>query len=130
MTERNPDLINNLLKALAFQLGNEVSMTELANLLEVDKETVQRYIELLEKAFVIHRLAPLSRNRRNEVGKFKKIYFRSRKNFKAPSDVYISARFGSSPLAASIAVLASLIISFWEAVENRLWIIFSLAMAA
>jgi len=72
---RNPDLINNLLKALAFQLGNEVSITELANLLEVDKETVQRYIELLEKSFVIYRLGPLARNKRNEVGKFKKIYF-------------------------------------------------------
>lgn len=72
---RKPQLISKLLTALAFQLGNEVSLNELAQLLEVAKETVNTYIDLLEKAFIIFRLQPLSRNLRNEINTNRKIYF-------------------------------------------------------
>ena len=66
---RRPDLIVNLLKALALQLGNEVSYNELSRLLQVDKKTVSSYIDLLEKAFIVFRLMPYRRNLRTEIGK-------------------------------------------------------------
>lgn len=72
---KKPELVEKILQALALQLGQEVSFTELARLLNTDKKTVERYVSLLEKAFVIFRLNPLSRNQRNEIGKNKKIYF-------------------------------------------------------
>jgi predicted AAA+ superfamily ATPase len=72
---RRPDLIVNLLKALALQLGNEVSYNELSRLLQVDKKTVSSYIDLLEKAFIVFRLMPYRRNLRTEIGKSRKIYF-------------------------------------------------------
>ncbi|MCL4392997.1 ATP-binding protein [Patescibacteria group bacterium] len=68
-------LLTKLLQALALQLGNEVSLSELSNLLEVDIKTIERYIFLLEQTFVIYRLPALKRNPRNEVGKLRKIYF-------------------------------------------------------
>lgn len=70
-----PVLLEKLLKALALQVGNEVSYHELAQIVEADKGTVEKYIDLLEKAFVIFRLPALSRNVRNEIKKGKKIYF-------------------------------------------------------
>jgi predicted AAA+ superfamily ATPase len=72
---RKPELLEKLLQALALQLGAEVSYNELSNLLQVDKATVSNYIQLLEKAFVIFRLQPLSRNLRNEIRTSRKIYF-------------------------------------------------------
>ncbi len=72
---RKPEVIHQLLQLLAFQIGSEVSYHELANTLKVNERTVARYIDLLEKAFVIFRLSPLSRNLRKEVSKKKKIYF-------------------------------------------------------
>lgn len=72
---KNPELIEKLLTALALQLGSEVSYTELANLLGVDQKTVASYVRLLELAFVIFRLPPLSRNLRKEISKSRKIYF-------------------------------------------------------
>ncbi len=72
---RKPGLLLDLLKLLALQLGNEVSVHELAVKLGVGVATVRRYVELLEKAFVIFPLRPLSRNIRNEIGKKYKIYF-------------------------------------------------------
>lgn len=72
---RKPELLPKLLKALALQLGNEVSNNELANLLRVSKDTIISYIDLLEKAFIIFRLEPLSRNLRNEISSNRKIYF-------------------------------------------------------
>jgi predicted AAA+ superfamily ATPase len=68
-------LLTKLLQALALQLGNEVSLRELSNLLEVDIKTIERYIFLLEQTFVIYRLPALKRNPRSEVGKLRKIYF-------------------------------------------------------
>lgn len=65
----------DLLKLLAFQVGNEVSLNELAVQLGVDVRTVQRYLDLLEKAFVVIRLAGFSRNLRQEVTSKYKYYF-------------------------------------------------------
>jgi len=72
---RNPDGLNNLLRALALQVGSEVSYNELGRSIGIDKETIERYIDLLEKVFVIFRLSSFSRNIRNELKKSKKIYF-------------------------------------------------------
>jgi predicted AAA+ superfamily ATPase len=72
---RKPEILEKLLKALAFQIGNQVSYNELANTVQVDKNTISTYIDLLEKAFVIFRLQPLSRNLRNEINTSRKIYF-------------------------------------------------------
>ena len=72
---KKPELLQNLVKALALQVGSEVSYNELGNMLGVDKETVENYINLLEKCFVVFRLSSFSRNMRNEIKKGKKIYF-------------------------------------------------------
>jgi predicted AAA+ superfamily ATPase len=65
----------NLLKLLAFQLGSEISLSELATQLGVDVRTVQRYLDLLEKAFVIVRLNGFSRNLRQEITSKAKYFF-------------------------------------------------------
>lgn len=67
--------IRDLLRLLAFQVGQQVSTHELTQKLSLNRETVERYIDLLEKAFVIFRLPAYSRNLRNEVSKMDKIYF-------------------------------------------------------
>jgi len=72
---RNPDGLHKLLIALALQIGREVSYNGLSTLVGIDKETVERYIELLEKVFIVFRLNSFSRNARNEIRKSKKIYF-------------------------------------------------------
>lgn len=72
---KKPRLLTNLLQLLALQVGNEVSLNELATKLETSRKTVARYIDLLEKAFVIFTLYPLSRNPRNEIGRKNKMYF-------------------------------------------------------
>ena len=72
---RRPELLEKLLAALALQIGREVSFNELSNLLGVNKQTVSKYVRLLEKAFVIFRLPPFSRNLRTELTKLRKIYF-------------------------------------------------------
>jgi len=72
---KKPDALQKLVRALALQLGSEVSYNELSNLLGVDKETVENYINLLEKCFVVFRLDSFSRNLRNEIKKGKKVYF-------------------------------------------------------
>jgi len=72
---KKPEVLQKLVRALALQLGSEVSYNELSNLIGIDKETVENYINLLEKCFVIFRLESFSRNMRNEIKKGKKIYF-------------------------------------------------------
>lgn len=72
---KKPDILQNLVRALALQLGSEVSYNELSRLIGVDKQTVEKYIDLLEKSFVVFRLGSYSRNLRNEIQKGKKIYF-------------------------------------------------------
>ncbi len=69
------DKIIRLLQAIAFQVGNEVSYSELGKMVELDKITVEKYIQLLEQAFVIFRLGAFSRNLRKELAKSRKIYF-------------------------------------------------------
>lgn len=70
-----PEKLEKLLQGLAFQVGSEVSYNELARFTGIDKETVEKYIQLLEKAFVLFRLPSYSRNLRNELKKSRKIYF-------------------------------------------------------
>lgn len=72
---KKPEMLLKLLQMLSFQLGNEVSRHELATKLSINRDTVERYLDLLEKAFVIFRLRPFSRNLRNELTKKEKIYF-------------------------------------------------------
>lgn len=72
---KRPEVLLRLLQALALQIGSEVSFHELSNHLSTHVKTVQRYLELLEKAFVIYRLKPLSRNLRIEINTKEKCYF-------------------------------------------------------
>lgn len=74
-TIKNPEILEKLLRALALQLGNEVSYNELSNIIGVDKKTVAGYLRILEQAFIIFRLGPLSRNLRIELKKLRKVYF-------------------------------------------------------
>ncbi len=72
---KNSTKIRDLLKLLAFQIGNQVSLAELGTQLGMSKDTVSRYIDLLEKSFIVFRLGGLSRNLRKEVSKMDKIFF-------------------------------------------------------
>jgi len=74
-TIKKPVLLEKILRALALQVGSEVSYNEIAQLLNSDKETIEKYIDLLEKSYIIFRLGGLSRNVRNEIKKNRKIYF-------------------------------------------------------
>jgi len=72
---RKPEILEKLLRALAFQIGSEVSYNELAQLLGIDKKTVSTYIDLLCQAYVIFKLPSFSKNLRNEIKTNQKIYF-------------------------------------------------------
>lgn len=72
---RKPEVLDKLLLALALQLGSQVNYNEIALNVGVNRATVEQYISLLEKAFVVFRLAPLARNVRNEINTSRKIYF-------------------------------------------------------
>jgi len=72
---QKPDKMERLVQALAFQVGNEISYNELGQIAGLDNQTTEKYIDLLEKAFIIFRLGSLSRNLRNELKKSRKIYF-------------------------------------------------------
>ncbi len=72
---RKPGLLDKLLKLLAYQVGSEVSLHELGRQLNVKSQTVETYIDILEKSFVIFRITPYSNNPRKEVVKMSKIYF-------------------------------------------------------
>lgn len=72
---KKPINLERLVQALAFQIGQEVSINELAQTAGLDFHTVERYISLLEKSYVIFQLSPFSRNLRNEIKKSRKIYF-------------------------------------------------------
>jgi predicted AAA+ superfamily ATPase len=72
---RKSEVLEKILQALAFQVGSEVSYNEIAQLVGVDKNTVNNYIDLLEKAFVIFKLNSFSKNVRNEIKANRKIYF-------------------------------------------------------
>jgi len=72
---KKPALLEKIVKALALQIGNQVSYNEIARLVQADKLTVEKYIDLLQKTFVIFTLPAFSRNVRNEIRKSRKIYF-------------------------------------------------------
>jgi predicted AAA+ superfamily ATPase len=72
---QKPEKLTRLLQALAFQVGNEVSYNELSQIVDLDNQTVENYINLLEQTFIIFRLQPLSRNLRKELKTKRKIYF-------------------------------------------------------
>jgi predicted AAA+ superfamily ATPase len=72
---RKPELLDKLLKLLAYQMCSEISVNELANQLRVKSETVENYIDLLEKSFVVYRLKSYGTNPRKEVSKMSKIFF-------------------------------------------------------
>ncbi|MBL7965665.1 MAG: ATP-binding protein [Prolixibacteraceae bacterium] len=72
---RNPAKLTDLLKLLAFQIGQEVSLNELSNNLGIAKQSVERYLDLLEKTFIIKKVSGFSRNLRKEIVKTARYYF-------------------------------------------------------
>lgn len=70
-----PDKLVRLLKALALQIGSQVSYNEIGTLIGLDSKTVERYVDILEKSFIVFRLGTFSRNLRNELKISRKIYF-------------------------------------------------------
>lgn len=72
---KNSKVIFDLLKLLSFQIGSEVSLNEIGNTLKLDHKTVGRYIDLLEKAYIVYNLRPYSTNLRKEIAKKSKYFF-------------------------------------------------------
>ncbi len=72
---RNADKILNLLRLIAFQIGKEVSLHELGRQLGMHKNTVEKYLDLLSKTFIVFSVSAFSRNLRNEISKSKRWYF-------------------------------------------------------
>lgn len=72
---KSPETINKLLMLLAYQAGSEVSLSEIAGNLQVSRVTIEKYIDLLERSFVIFRLPAFSSNLRKEIVKSTKIFF-------------------------------------------------------
>jgi predicted AAA+ superfamily ATPase len=72
---RSPDTLLNIVKCLAFQVGSEVSINEIAQTSKTDVKTTAKYIDLLEKMFIIKKVRGFSRNLRNEISKKAKYYF-------------------------------------------------------
>ena len=72
---RNPLIFENLIKMLAYQIGNIVSVNELSNALGISRSVVEKYLRLLEQSYIIKRVNAFSRNHRNELKKAFKIYF-------------------------------------------------------
>lgn len=72
---KNSDKILSLLKLISFQVGSEVSYNELANKLSLSKNTVEKYLDLLCKVYILYKVDAFSRNKRKEISKSKKYYF-------------------------------------------------------
>ena len=72
---KNSHVLRKLLKLLALQIGKEVSMNKIAQILGIDMKTVERYIDLLEKSYIVFRLPPYFTNKKKEISKAHKIYF-------------------------------------------------------
>ena len=72
---KKADKITRLLQTLALQTGSQISYAEIGSTVGLDSKTVEKYIDLLEKAFIIYRLSSYSRNHRNELKTSKKVYF-------------------------------------------------------
>jgi len=72
---KRTSLIEKLLQALALQIGNQISFHEIGQIIGADNQTVERYIDFLEQAYIVFTLRSLSRNQRNELKKSRKVYF-------------------------------------------------------
>ena len=72
---KNSAVLYSLLKALALQIGSEVSYNELSNIIGIEKKTIERYVDLLEKNFIVFRLSPYAVNKRRTISKLRKVYF-------------------------------------------------------
>ncbi|MBN1925809.1 MAG: ATP-binding protein [Prolixibacteraceae bacterium] len=72
---RKPEILDKLVQALALQIGSEVNYSELTQIVNVDKKTISKYIDILQKGYIIFKLGSFSRNVRNEIKTNKKIYF-------------------------------------------------------
>ena len=72
---RKPEVLDKLVQALALQVGSEVNYSELAQIVNVDKNTISKYIDILQKGYIIFKLSSFSRNVRTEIKTNKKIYF-------------------------------------------------------
>jgi len=72
---QKPEILDKLVQALALQVGSEVNYSELAQVVNVDKNTISKYIDILQKGYIIFKLGSFSRNVRNEIKTNKKIYF-------------------------------------------------------
>jgi predicted AAA+ superfamily ATPase len=72
---RKPEIIEQLLQALALQVGSEVNYNELSQFIGINKITIQKYIDILEKGYIVFRLNSFNRNLRNEIKQNRKIYF-------------------------------------------------------
>jgi len=72
---RKPEILEKLVQALALQIGSEVNYNELSQLVSISKDTIQRYIEILEKGYILFRLRSFNKNVRNEIKRGRKIYF-------------------------------------------------------
>ncbi len=72
---RKPEVLDKLVQALALQIGNEVNYNELSQIVGINKITIQKYIDILEKGYVVFRLNGFNKNLRNEIKQNRKIYF-------------------------------------------------------
>lgn len=72
---RKPLVIEKLVQLLAYQMGQKISYNEIAQKLEVSRQTIMSYVHILEQAFILFRVSPLGKNKRNEITRFEKIYF-------------------------------------------------------
>jgi predicted AAA+ superfamily ATPase len=72
---KSSELLDRMLRAMAFQIGGEISYNELAASIGADKKTIATYIGYLEKSFIVFRITPFTKNRRDEIKKLRKIYF-------------------------------------------------------
>lgn len=72
---RKPEILEKLVQGLALQVGSEVNYNELSQLVSISKDTVQKYIDILEKGYVVFRLRSFNRNVRNEIKRGRKIFF-------------------------------------------------------
>jgi uncharacterized protein len=72
---RKPEVLDKLLQALALQIGSEVNYNELSSLIGINKITVQKYIDILEKGYIVFKLNSYNKNIRNEIKQNRKIYF-------------------------------------------------------
>jgi len=72
---KNPETLKKLLQSIAFQIGGEVSLSELSGKLEIDKNTVKKYLDICEKLFIIFSVLPYHSNKRKSISKLRKYYF-------------------------------------------------------